>query len=41
MRYHWNFFARVALGLDPSNVFDSLKAELAREKGAYAFPRDE
>ena len=38
---HWNFFARVALSLDQSNVFESLKAELAREKGAYAFPRDE
>ena len=37
---HWNFFARVALGLDQSAVFESLKAELAREKGAYAFPRD-
>ena len=34
---HWNFFARVALGLDQSAVFESLKAELARGERRLRF----
>ena len=38
---HWNVFLRIANALEEDAAFDTLKAELVRENGTYAFPSDE